>query len=138
LGAAGRDDYYGHGLIQMDAALRLVLGNPLPPSPAPVPPGSLPGASGGFVQLPTLTPPATDTPLPTLTETVPASPAFLPTETTAPAFPETPEVIALTESESVSWFLPGCSLTLILLGLLLFWLASRQRRKKHRIFTHFR
>ncbi len=143
LGSSGWDDFYGHGLIQMDAALQLVFGNATPASPLPIPPVSLPGSSGGFVQLPTLTPSLTFTPLPTQTEILPASPASTSTDTPTLASINTPEVIALeteisNESNITDRFLPGCGISLIFLGILLFWMADRERRKNRKRFIRFR
>lgn len=90
LGTAGKDDFYGWGLIQMDAAIRRVL-------PTATPPPTLdPGST--FIPIATLGPPPSPEPLPSSTPipvaALPATPtdtlqptvpvAFLPTRTFAP------------------------------------------------------
>ncbi|HLO33511.1 MAG TPA: S8 family serine peptidase, partial [Anaerolineales bacterium] len=140
LGSPGMDDFYGYGLIQMDAAILSVGQNPTSTSPAPI---SQPGPARGFVPLPTFPPSATVTLVPTQTEAAPASPALTATQGPLPAISDTPEIIAL-ETEiptktsfgmSVSnWFLPCCGASLILLGLLLFWMARQEQKKNRRLF----
>ncbi len=95
LGTAGRDDFYGYGLIQMDAAIRRLLPTATPPPP-PIDPGST------FIPIATLfSPPqesiATSTAVPVAVLLVTATNApqptvpvaFLPTLTFTPAFSAT-------------------------------------------------
>lgn len=79
LGAAGRDDLYGWGLIQMDAAIRQVL-----PTPSPSPtldPGST------FIPIATLGPPPSSEPLPSSTPLPVAALPFTATHTLQPTVP---------------------------------------------------
>lgn len=129
LGFAGRDDNYGHGLIQMDAAiLSVIQGTSETDTPAIV--------FNGFVASPTFPPTLTFTPLPTQTEPATVAPILASPEASpilAGEMPtETSEVIALDapEPSGQSWLLPLCGFTLILLGILLFWLARRKKEKR--------
>ncbi len=96
LGAAGKDNFYGWGLIQMDAAIRRVLPTATPPPPPPTAePGStfIPIATLALPPLPDASRVATSTAVPvaalpftptnTFQPTVPV--AFLPTRTFTPA-----------------------------------------------------
>ncbi|MEK7328178.1 MAG: S8 family peptidase, partial [Chloroflexota bacterium] len=95
LGTAGKDDFYGWGLIQMDAAIRRVLPTATPPPT--IDPGST------FIPIATLGPPPSPEPIPSSTPipvaALPATPtdtlqptvpvAFLPTHTFTPTFTAT-------------------------------------------------
>ena len=144
LGAAGRDDYYGDGLIQMDAAIALlwVTETPTPtPTQTPLPQQTRPGT--GY------TPPAS---LPTGTETATASPTASPTETVSlpPTAIVTPnpqrdadaaaEVFALStpsptplpaeQQGGKEFLLPCLGVFLIFLAILLFLLGRRWKKKE--------
>lgn len=80
LGTAGKDDFYGWGLIQMDAAIRRVLPTATPP-PA-IDPGST------FIPIATLgPPPSLEQPLPSSTPAPVAALPFTPTSTFEPTVP---------------------------------------------------
>ncbi|MFN8534931.1 MAG: S8 family serine peptidase, partial [Dehalococcoidia bacterium] len=82
LGTGGRDDYYGHGLIQLDAAIRFLAGDGSTPTPQST-------ATRTATPTTTLTPAASATPSPTsppATATQTRTP-LPPTPTRAPASP---------------------------------------------------
>ena len=126
LGSSGWDIYYGHGLIQMDAAIRSAL-----PESATDAPSSL---FNGLIPSPTFPPTLTFTPLPTQTEFVTATSTVSSPEPPPSALDKTPtstpEVSAAEtpEGEQPSWLLPVCGLSLILFGLLLLWLVRRKKK----------
>lgn len=141
LGSAGFDDFFGHGLIQMDAAIQavgVIATKTSNPGASNNTSASLLAAPGGFVQIPTLTPTETLTPVLTFTETATVHPDA--TSTTSPDASSTPtaEVVALeatelqTSSRIPGWLLPCAGILFILLGILLFWLATRNRRRSMR------
>jgi subtilisin family serine protease len=145
LGLPGWDDFYGHGLIQMDTAIQSLWVVPTPvSSPAKnTPSTSLLNLSDGFVKPPTVSPSQTDNSLPTQPETATALPTFSFTDTPAFVVTGTPEVIALEaqipeEAAASNWFLPGCGLSLILAGIALFWMAQRERKKNRKVTIQFR
>ena len=142
LGAPGRDDYYGDGLIQMDAAIALLWVTPTftptitPTIPTPQPPRPTQG----------YTPPAV---LPTSTSTaiIPPSPSFTPTQTAfAPptAIPsydaeDSTDLVALgtpTKAERASEkdenqkmsLLPCIGTLCLIFGIFLFWLGIRMKK----------
>ena len=147
LGTPGIDDVYGYGLIQMDAAIRAVLPVPtqtftptnpfLPISTTPI---SVPG--GGF---PSRVPPIVFNPSSTFIAPAPVSgfatgsPTFISTETSQVGITESAEVNALETpnpkptKESQNWALPCLGISLILLGIFLFWLARSESRSYRRI-----
>lgn len=93
LGPGGRDDFYGYGLLQLDAALKLaVREHPLPPAQkkkAENEPSATPGLSGGFGGgAASLTPTPTMTATATATSTSTATPT--PTSTATPTETSTP------------------------------------------------
>lgn len=123
LGTAGFDDFYGFGLIQLEAALK-----PMPASderPFPVP-----GIPLNFVLNVTNTdiPPAS----PTNTNTPTAPPTATSTQQMASA---TPNVLASPIQQEIqvqaqgypSWQLPCAGLAFLLAGLFLFWAARRRQ-----------
>ncbi|HCC78613.1 MAG: hypothetical protein A2X25_09865 [Chloroflexi bacterium GWB2_49_20] len=75
LGVVGRDDYYGFGLIQMDAAIRPILPTPTPTSLSTSTPTSTPT----HTPTATFTPSSTPTSTPTATFTPSSTPTFTPT-----------------------------------------------------------
>ncbi len=152
LGVAGRDQFYGHGLIQMDAALHMAL----PPAPTATAIASstsaLPGGQGG-VNHPSFqpglpSPTSTFTPFPTPSAT--ASPTG-----TLVLSTDTPEANAALETLSVAapgpgslqrlvsrlgsdWPLGCGGGLLILLGIWLVWRLSRRGRGRRRGQMYFR
>ena len=130
LGSAGRDDYYGHGLIQMDAAILSVIQEP---SETDTPAALL----NGWIASPTFPPTLTFTPPPSPTEPATVTPTLSAPDSPPPSITEpsseTPEVVALNTPDPAgqSWLPPLCGLMLILLGILLFWLARREKDKTH-------
>jgi len=154
LGATGRDDFYGYGLIQMDAAIQLVWQtatptsiSPTPISPTPVPSTSLPARSfsslpEGFAFMPTFTLTVTETSTPIQTETFTPSPASV--SAGVPMVTEPAEVIALqTDMPAVlerdtNLFQPCLGLFLITLGIVLFWMANLNRKRNRIRLIHFR
>lgn len=129
LGSSGWDDFYGYGLIQMDAAIRLVWVEPTNTSISMNPPG-------GFVPPPTFPSTLTVTSLPTQTETVVAT-AIVPSLEISPRVENetsttTPEVIALDISErsGQTWLMPICGVSFILVGLMLLWLVRREKESE--------
>ena len=139
LGAPGFDDFYGHGLIQMDAALSLVLSAPTPtasqtatrdvrpPSTLAstlIPRETLPSASPSLSPAPsaTLSPPYPSSELTTVSPTLASTSTLL-------GGTESAEVIALETltpgpaKQRSTWILPCSGSFLILLGIFLFWLA---------------
>ena len=141
LGLTGWDDFYGQGLIQMDAAIRLALPATATPPGNQYNPPLLPGIP--FYTLPftpSLTPSPVLTPIPTETAA---------TYLTAPSISETAEVSALSNvTPTVSirptlssklgsdWPLGALGGLLILGGLSLLWNAARRRKRKYGKFTH--
>lgn len=131
LGLPGWDDFYGYGLIQMDAAIAPVW--VAPTATAIPPPGNNSAPSPtSFFTLPTFTLTPTQTTLPTQSVTASASPTFFADDAPSPTASETPEVVIQDIPEPPpsrrDWFLPCCGVGLILLGFLLFWMTSRRRR----------
>jgi len=131
LGIPGPDQYYGYGLIQMDAAINLI------PPKSNTGSGSSPYyPPGGLIITPTFTPTPTWTPtfLSTLTETPTQTPTTTATQTQIGAMTETPEVTALETPArgkpfAISdWYLPCCGIFLILLAVLVVWLSRRKPR----------
>lgn len=129
LGSSGWDDFYGFGLIQMDAAIQLVWVEPTNTSISMNPPG-------GFVLPPTFPSTLTVTPLPTQTEAVAAT-ATVPSLEISPRVENetsttTPEAIALDipERSGRTWLMPICGVSLILLGLMLLWLVRREKESE--------
>jgi thermitase len=124
LGAAGFDDSYGFGLIQLDSALKLALPRGAV-APRVVPVRQFPA----IVSLTyTSTPTAFASPTATVTSTL------LP-PTIQPTVSATPEALAspthqkqeMRAQSSSSWQLPWAGLTFLLAGLLLLWVARRRR-----------
>jgi len=121
LGAAGRDNLYGYGLIQMDAALKLVL----PPTQALIPAGGRNLFTPTFI----VTVTNTNTALASPTNT----PALLPLAI-QPTASGTSEVQAVPTHQGQqvriqdlpSWQLPCAGLTFLFAGLLLLWAARRR------------
>ncbi len=144
LGAPGRDDYYGDGLIQMDAAIALLwvtpTSTPLPtftplPTSTPLPPRPTQGYTPPPV-VPTSTSTAIITASPTF---VPSSTAFVP-PTAIPSYDaeDSVDLIALgtptketsTEDENQKMPLLPCIGTLCLIfGIFLFWLGIQMKKK---------
>ncbi|GIW12168.1 MAG: hypothetical protein KatS3mg061_3225 [Dehalococcoidia bacterium] len=89
LGPAGRDDEYGFGLVQLDAAIR-TLRPDLAPAPTATPSPTPTGSSS--------TPTATPTAMPTATAT-PTAPSPTPT---APSVPGAPSFTRLSPSQGVT------------------------------------
>lgn len=145
LGVPGVDDRVGYGLIQMDAAIQAVgvIPTNTPTATATASEtqsntsASVPQQPGGFVQLPTLTPTSTPALSVTQTKTAAASATAINTDTAVmTADPSTPEVSALETSEIMeptqpirTWFLPCSGIFLILLGVVLFWIATQNRHR---------
>jgi len=147
LGATGRDDYYGSGLIQMDTAIQLLWPSPTPTSTqtSTVPPSSSGqtgfGLGSGF---PNTEPTSTSTPTPT--QTVTSSPTPLATITLFPS-PETkgspePELFAQSTPIEVEktekndgniYILPCIGSSSILLGIYFLWLGFRLKKKKNKL-----
>lgn len=131
LGAAGWDGFYGNGLIQMDTAIQMIW-----PTPTGVQENNSPPLLfNGFQFTPTFT----YTPSPTIFPTFTAS--TTPTLETINANgissnTPTAEIIALStelpekNSFGRGWIMPCSAIFLILMGLLLFWISSRRRKKR--------
>jgi hypothetical protein len=131
LGLAGWDDFYGYGLIQMDAALAAYV------APASSPPINTAPAGGGIIFNPTWTA------SPTLTLTITASPTVMIDTATVTLTPtDGPDLIALAtgdepsaadpgpESPKRSGWMLGCfGILLILIGLVLFLAVRRYERQ---------
>lgn len=130
LGLPGWDDFYGYGLIQMDAAISPVWVAPTATSISPPGNSSAPSPTSFFI-FPTFTLTPTQTSLPTQSVTASISPTFPPGDTASPTASETPEVTTQETPEpaetSQDLLLPCCGVGLILLGALLFWIATRKR-----------
>ena len=138
LGAAGRDDYYGDGLIQMDAAIQLLwvtpTFTPTEESEAPEQPDVWLVPNNPDV-MPTWTFTPTPTQTPATTPTDFATPSPLPTD---PEQGDEPDLFALsTPTEMQASFAPPAKIAysppclgafLILLGILLFWFGNRWRK----------
>lgn len=152
LGLSGWDEFYGYGLIQMDAAIGIVLQVPtqtvtftvtsISPALSQTPGGgpSLPGlpdVRSPVVPGPSVTVTVTE-PYPT-SETMTVSPVFTFTETSAAGMTEDSEVFVLETADpgpaekDQDWILPCSGSFLILLGIFLFWLARNERRTYRRI-----
>lgn len=135
LGSSGWDGFYGNGLIQMDAAIKLVW-----PTSVPAENNPSPFTLGGFPNLPTYTPTITASPtFPVETSTIETSTLAVSTYTLQPennmigSDTPTPEVIALEAKipkKRYEWIPPCMSLLLILIGLLLLWVARNRRKNK--------
>jgi len=135
LGAAGRDDLYGYGLIQMDAALKLVVPPTATPAwtfpPAPIPASaekqfSAPGIPYNFIA--TVTNTNTALASPTNTSTL-LPPTIQPTVS---AVSDVQAVSIQQEMEIQSqrlpaWQLPCAGLAFLLAGVLLLWTAQQRR-----------
>ncbi len=140
LGPSGPDSFYGYGLIQMDAAIRLVL----PPTPTPFPSSTFaPRAGQGGVNYPTFlpglsspTPTFTPTPLPTGTPTSTQAmtatlSAVIPVQTAEVAAmvnpaPSVPLSQRLASKLGNQWPLGCGGSILILLGVWQVWALSRK------------
>jgi thermitase len=147
LGLAGKDDLYGYGLIQMDAALLFVLPPTPAPTPTPTPPVSprtnQPDYGSGYFPL-TNTPSPPPSPLPSATPTqtlsadaieIYSSPVFTPVMGPQPESEraeEEFEVEAQVQAKSSmgEFIMPCTGISLILAGILLFWLTSRKERRR--------
>ncbi|MBN1451973.1 MAG: peptidase S8 [Anaerolineales bacterium] len=135
--SAGWDQYSGYGLIQMDAAIRAALPQPIPPQLEPKFP-FMPGSRQGF-PFPTFTLPSastkTSTPETGQPVSVTPTPSYTPTGR--------PEVIALDtagkemqaaeSTTSPNLLMPCLGILLIILGIILFLASGPMRRKsRHR------
>jgi len=155
LGSPGWDDFYGYGLIQMDAAIGTVLQIPTQTvtfTATSIPPllSQPPGGGPSLPGLPGVGSPVAPDPSATVTEPYPASetitvnPVFTSTGTSAAGVTEDPEVFALETPDpgltkkDQDWILPCSGSFLILLGIFLFWLARNDRRTYHRRIKRFR
>ncbi len=147
LGLAGRDDYYGDGLIQMDAAIALlwVTETPTPPTPTftPLPSPTQTRPAAGYtpsVFLPTATMSAAASPFASATETAFITPTAL-FVSASPAASAAPELFALSTpmplpptqpSPSGASLLPLCGSLLILLSFFLFYLGKKWQKESRR------
>ncbi|MCP4141849.1 MAG: S8 family serine peptidase, partial [Chloroflexi bacterium] len=146
LGIAGRDDLYGSGLIQMDAAIQLLwpTSTPTPTSTQTV---SSSGQTGFGFGSGSPNAEATLTPTATSTQIAIASPTLLATITLFPSpdaktSPE-PELFALStparvedsaQEKNNDYILPCLGSFLILFGIFLLWLGFRLKKKKNKLF----
>ncbi len=131
LGLPGWDDFYGYGLIQMDAAIGPVYVDPTATSISSPGNNAAPSPTS-FFSPPTFTLTPTQTSLPTQSVIASSSPTIAPGETALLTVSETPEVTIQESPEtpptSQNWFVPCCGIGLILLGILLFWRTARRKR----------
>ena len=144
LGAPGRDDYYGDGLIQMDAAIALLWVTPtftptLTFTPTPTSTSSPPRPTSGYTP-PSVLPVSTSTAIapPSSTKT-PTQTAFAP-PTAIPSYDaeDSTDLVALgTPTDSPSEkeenqkmpLLPCLGTLCILFGIFLFWLGMRMKKR---------
>lgn len=144
LGTIGFDDFYGYGLIQMDTALQL---SPPPTSTYTASHTLTPTVSSTtrFAVSSTYLPeiPATNLPTLTATSTMPLTATLTLTPTNLPQYTptinisdtaevkalENPEKIKTDTTKTTNWFLPCCGSSLILLGILLFWMAYQNNKE---------
>lgn len=139
LGIPGKDDLYGYGIIQMDAAIQLVWVTATPTSPTPEITSTEPTSPQVGSPFQGVSPNSTSTPTQTQTPSpIPAYPettkTLLPTNDTQERTElyalSTP--IVLTENPSFrakNLSLPCLGATFIMLGSYLFWLGARLRKK---------
>lgn len=138
LGIPGRDNFFGYGLIQMDRAIKLAL----PGSTSTLTPFQHFPAQGNqflLTQTPTFAPTWTAT---TTLTPLPTSYILLPSVTSTITAFSTVTQTPVSVSRSTSWIqrlnaflspLFCCGVSLILLGLILFWLSRGKQRRKSKM-----
>lgn len=143
LGAPGWDIFFGAGLIQMDAAI-------LPALPTATPEATTPAENTGFPAAESSSFPNIIAFTPTLTTTATQTPALIQTasQITAHIASDTPQSAFVSTATSTlplqvdaagiggsDWL--GCAgAGLVILGIFLFWLGARDRKRRFRQFKN--